>query len=99
MRLPAEDCPHWEGCNAPLCPLDPAGKHLADEPVCRLAREIVKTGGYDHVAGYVGDAVAASVLRGIPRLRSTPDIARRLDRAALAPMNVGNAANLKRRAP
>lgn len=35
--MTARDCPHFDACNAPLCPLDPgstAGVWFADEPVC-----------------------------------------------------------------
>lgn len=45
------DCPKWDRCNAPVCPLDAnwqTQKHLPGEPVCRWLREAVKTVG-EHV--------------------------------------------------
>ena len=42
------NCPKWDSCNAPVCPLDPnwqAQKHLAGEPVCLWLRESVKNDG------------------------------------------------------
>jgi len=94
MKRPLEDCPHFDGCNAALCPLEASGIHLKDEPVCRLAREIVKDGGYAHVAGYAGEDLAQRVLEGLPRLQADYDINRRLLRAATTPINVGRVGNL-----
>lgn len=83
------DCPHYEGCGAPLCALQPAsGCHLNGEPVCRLLRESVKAGGPEHVAAYAGPEVASAVLQALPEVRSRwREIARKLDRAALSPIN------------
>ena len=94
MRLPAEDCPHWERCSASLCPLDTAGRHLLGEPVCRLAREAVKEGGVTHVTGYAGEDVANRVVAGLSRLESVPDVARRLSRAATSRIKTGNPSHL-----
>lgn len=41
------DCPKWDSCNAPVCPLDSnwqLHRHLPGEPVCRWLREAVKLG-------------------------------------------------------
>ena len=95
MKLPAEDCPHWEKCSAPICPLDPSGAHLSGERVCRLAREIVKEGGFDHVSRYAGQEVAIRVRDGLPRMESIPDIARSLARAAASSINTGRIGNLR----
>lgn len=42
------NCPKWDSCNAPVCPLDPnwqAHKHLPGEPICLWLRESVKNDG------------------------------------------------------
>jgi len=36
------DCPHWDRCSAPVCPLNKTGSHLRDEPICFYALELVK---------------------------------------------------------
>ena len=39
------DCPKWERCSAPICPLDPdvlKRSYLRDEPVCFFLREHCK---------------------------------------------------------
>ena len=41
MHTPTE-CPNWDGCSAPVCPLNQTGKHLRDEPICYYAMELVK---------------------------------------------------------
>ena len=44
----SNNCPKWDSCNAPVCPLDPnwpAHRHLAGEPVCLWLRELVKNDG------------------------------------------------------
>ena len=43
-----EDCPNFEGCNAPLCPLDPDWQkrtHLAGDKVCYYINTYAKTNG------------------------------------------------------
>jgi hypothetical protein len=61
---------------------------MDNESVCRLAREVVKSGGPAHVAAYVSPEAAAAVLQALPEVRTRwPSIARKLDRAALSPIN------------
>lgn len=51
VGISAMDCPRFNFCNCPICPLDAnwqAQKHLPGEPVCRWLREAVKTFG-EHV--------------------------------------------------
>jgi len=38
---PMIDCPRWDGCGVPICPLDPGQEQrdrLAGEPKCRLSK-------------------------------------------------------------
>jgi hypothetical protein len=38
----AKDCPKWHSCSAGFCPLDRAGVHIKDDPVCLYLREFYK---------------------------------------------------------
>lgn len=38
----AKDCPKWHSCSAGYCPLDRAGAHIKDDPVCYYLREFYK---------------------------------------------------------
>jgi hypothetical protein len=45
---PMAECPRYDRCNAPICPLDPDWRlrsHLAGERVCRWLTELAKPGG------------------------------------------------------
>lgn len=69
--MPPNDCPKWNGCNAPLCPLDPHSdlrRHMRGEPVCLWLRELAKPGGAAIVRGAVPTAVADALLRAAPNL-------------------------------
>ncbi len=38
-----KQCPRFDGCSAPICPLDPyqdERAYIADEPKCRLSRRV-----------------------------------------------------------
>lgn len=82
------DCPHFEGCNAAVCPLDPEqGSHHSEDAVCRVAREVLKVGGVEHASRTAGREVAQAVLRALPEVRERwPEIDRRLNRAATSPV-------------
>jgi len=47
MKRGAARCPRFDGCNAPICPLDDwqRAQHLPGERVCGLLCELVKEGG------------------------------------------------------
>jgi hypothetical protein len=50
------DCPNWNKCNAPFCPLWNEWQqlqHLKGEPVCYLLREVSKHGGQARLQGCV----------------------------------------------
>lgn len=56
------ECPHFERCNAPLCPLARGGSHVRDEPVCFYLREAVKAGGEARVRAALPSHLAEPVL-------------------------------------
>jgi hypothetical protein len=52
MRM--EDCPKFNRCSAPICPLDPdvlSRTYLPGEPVCLYMREFVKPDAKDRFQG------------------------------------------------
>jgi hypothetical protein len=79
-----EACPHWYKCNAAVCFLEPAiGAHLDEDAVCRVARELVKAGGREHVIGYASAELADAVGANMPIVRARwHNIDRRLGKSA-----------------
>ena len=65
---PMTQCPRYEACSAPLCPLDPGRElrvHDSEDPLCFLLLESVKVGAADrflrlHVAD-IGTAATATL--------------------------------------
>ena len=59
------DCPRFNTCNAPTCPLDPQftdAPTLRGEPVCRWLREAVKAdGGGDRIPAEIAPAVHRAI--------------------------------------
>jgi hypothetical protein len=50
------DCPRFERCSAPICPLDPDWKlcvYRKSEPICFYLREYVKPGGKARFQGCI----------------------------------------------
>lgn len=41
----AMQCPKWESCSAPICPLIDSGTHRGGERTCLWLRELAKPGG------------------------------------------------------
>jgi hypothetical protein len=78
-----QDCPKFNTCHAPICPLDPrwpSAVHLQGEPVCRYLLASGKAGAADH---YRDDPTFKAVLGVLPTvLAQHPDIARRVAVAA-----------------
>ena len=59
----ANDCPKWQGCSCPICPLDycPRRRHVRGERVCLWLRELVKPGGRDTLRRALGDDAAQTI--------------------------------------
>lgn len=58
------DCPKFDSCSAPICPLDPdwhLRRHLSGEPVCLWLRELSKPGGKAILRGCVPMEVATAI--------------------------------------
>lgn len=80
----ARQCPHWDGCSAPVCPLDgPGPTHLKGEPVCGLLRVLAKPEGEARLRKLLPCALVDTLVERRPQTVDTyPDIARQLKRAA-----------------
>lgn len=80
----ARQCPQWEGCSAPVCPLDGAGPiHLQGEPVCGLLCVLAKPEGEAQWRKTLPYALVDTLVERRPQIVGTyPDIARQLKRAA-----------------
>jgi len=85
------DCPRFDRCAAPVCPLDPEharSTHLPGEPVCFYLRATAKPDAPD-VLGT--DPVFHVALARAPAiLRAWPDIGRRVRRAATSRLHGAN---------
>ncbi len=81
------DCPKFNVCSAPICPLDPLwpqAAHLSGERVCRY---LLASGKEGAVAHFRDDAVFPLALEVLSAIReSHPIIARRVDQAARLPL-------------
>lgn len=88
------DCPNWQRCNAPVCPLWEAWEHcqhFKGEPVCRLLRECSKDGKEARLSGIVSRDIALRVARvhAALLLRYGP-LKTALDRASLSGSRMAN---------
>lgn len=80
-------CPRYEGCSAPLCPLDSRWQfrhYSRGEPICGLVLETAKPGGPAIVRQLLNDdQLAGAVVGAVPEMTARhPFIAHRLTRAA-----------------
>jgi hypothetical protein len=86
-----QDCPKFNTCSAPICPLDPlwrAATHLRGERVCPYLLGSEKTGAAEH---YAADPVFPAVLVQRSEVQGHhPDIAKRIDAAARTPFRGQN---------
>ena len=94
------ECPRFEHCAAPICPLDPdwrARRHLVGDPLCLYLREAVKPEAEANLAPHLPRATIESLLTLAPTIAARHgDIRRRLAKAARASSKL---ASLRRMAP
>lgn len=67
--VPMDQCPRFDRCSAPICPLDPnwsRSAHLNGERVCFWLVESVKVGGPARIRGVLPTQVAEAVLSAAP---------------------------------
>lgn len=83
------DCPRFQNCNAPVCPLDPTSTvMLGGEPTCHYLRACVKTGAD---VQFSGDPVYMACKARLPELVELyPVIGRAAERAAKSPLKTVN---------
>jgi hypothetical protein len=63
--ISAKNCPRFDFCNCPVCPLDTnwqSQRHLSGEPVCRWLREAVKSGSEPVLKRALPDELVAHVI-------------------------------------
>ena len=96
-----QDCPKFEDCRAPVCPLDACclnTQHLEGEPVCFYLVEFVKEGaGSRFLTLPHGDkwvSVLSLVLPDVKKLY--PDIRRKLERAENTGPRMGRIINQRK---
>ena len=97
---PMYQCPRWERCSAPICPLDPDWpnrKHICREPICHWLKESVKQGGEGVLEQHLPRELAEEVVRVAPLVAATVgDISRRLRRASRQGSRVRAGESLRR---
>lgn len=80
------NCPRFDDCSAPICPLDPEWRYrklVGAEAVCFWLREAVKAGGEAEIRAALPDDMARLVLDAVqPMSAAHADIAYTLRRAA-----------------
>jgi hypothetical protein len=92
-------CPRFDGCGAPVCPLYGAVAHLRGEPICSFMLEAVKPAGEERVRSILPPDLAESIIEFISgAMASSPEIARRLKRAAQQGSKLESGRQLKRSA-
>jgi hypothetical protein len=71
-RASMRRCPHFDGCDANLCPLDllwRRRRHVRGEPICRLALMLIKPGAHTgERQGALGREVLQEVSEVIPAI-------------------------------
>ena len=96
LNLKPDDCPKFQTCNSPVCPLDPGWPgtaHLEGEPVCRYLLASGKEGAADH---FGDDAVFGVVLGLAPAMAARfGAIRREMEKSSRSGFR---GANLRRRA-
>lgn len=88
----ASDCPKFERCSAPICPLDSQPSvHLTGEPICFYLQEVVKNGGFARISAYTPGEMAKNISLKLPEITSRyADIKTRLDRCSMTGSRIDN---------
>jgi len=89
MKKPNK-CPKGDGCSAPVCPLDKAGIHLRDEPICFYAMELVKPGADQRFAGNDLIWLQNAIDQNLEWLLESRDIRKRLAKSAFTRPRMAN---------
>jgi hypothetical protein len=80
------DCPRWDGCSAPVCPLETDWRrcdHLDGERVCSLLSELVKGGGEARLRGVLPTTLVDTLMVVAPMVSARYNrIHRALERAS-----------------
>lgn len=95
------DCPQWDSCSCPVCPLADdwrQHRHLPGERVCLWLRELVKQDGAATVERALGHQAAHAVAEAAPGIMARwSDIRHKLRQASRQGSKVASAPHLARR--
>ena len=87
------DCSKFDGCNAPICPLDPdwkLRKHLDGEKACFYLTEFAKPTGKAILSMVLAGELYETLVRVYPEVMSLPTpLRRQLKRSSKNPPRVG----------
>ena len=87
------DCPKFESCSAPICPLDPDWKrkpHLDGERVCCYLTEYSKLAARPILRGVLAAQHYQAIKEGYPKvIAAHPRIKRQLQRSSSKPARYG----------
>ena len=96
MQVKPKDCPKFDACSVPICPLDDNWRnswHLSGEPVCLYLRQAAKQAC---IPQHMTEKVSKAYLEILSSLSPNfNDIKRRLSRAALSPSKIDTARGFK----
>ena len=87
-------CPKWDGCSAPICPLDPdwkCRKHLDGEKACFYLIEFAKPTGKAILSKVLAGELYETLARVYVEVMSQPHpLKNQLKRAKKNPSRIGN---------
>lgn len=87
------DCPKFDGCNAPICPLDPdweQRRHLDGEKACFYLTEYAKSHARPILRGCLAAELYETVAKVYPRIITRPGpLRRQLRRSSGNPARIG----------
>ncbi len=89
----AHECPKFNFCSAPICPLDnqwPERNHLKGERSCYLLRQIAKQNGRPQKIGTISQEVLHRIGQDYPQILSSKlTLAKTLEKASALPVRAG----------
>ena len=99
-KLHPHDCPRFDHCSAPICPLDDnwrTRQHLKGERICFYLTELVKPGGMVRIDTRLSSKLAEEVSNTHPAIVARfCEIRYELKRAAKRPPRLGRRVGLRK---
>ena len=102
-QLTMPDCPRYDTCSAPICPLDPLWRkrrHQKSEPTCFYFREAGKEGAEKRFSGRADRAIYLRAVEVRPLIETAHgDLWKRLQEAALTPSTADRGEKVQAKQP